>query len=290
MPPTVAEPHQEDAAVSGARRRLAVLGSPIAHSKSPALHAAAYRVLGLDWVYTPIRIGEGDLQPFLASRDEQWRGLSLTMPLKREVVPLLTDADELVRLTGVANTVLCTENGLRGFNTDVYGIEESFRRAGVPRLRSAVILGGGATAVSALVGVARMGAGQVTLALRDAAKAVPAAELAATLGVRLNVRSLTEPLPAADAVISTLPNGAEASVDPSEAAAAGAVLLDVAYEPWPTPLAAGWGSRVIPGMEMLLHQAVAQVRVFVDGDADRALPDEDRVLAAMRAAAGLAAG
>jgi shikimate dehydrogenase len=269
------------------RRRLAVLGSPIAHSKSPALQAAAYRVLGLDWEYTAVEVRGGELVPFLASRDDEWRGLSLTMPLKREVVPLLAAADDIVRLTGVANTVLLTDQGAAGFNTDVYGIEESFRRAGIPRLRSALILGGGATAVSALVAVARMGAGHVELALRDVAKAAAAADLASALGVRLVVRPLAEPLRPADAVISTLPNGADATVDAPEAVRDGAMLLDVAYEPWPTPLAAAWGTRVIPGIEMLVHQAVAQVRVFVSGDPDRALPEEQAVLTAMREAVGL---
>src|SRR6478752_1823922 len=86
--------------------RLAVLGSPIAHSKSPALHRAAYEVLGLDWEYDAIEVAEGGLATFLGGLDASWRGLSLTMPLKREVLPLLDELDELAAQSQLANTVL----------------------------------------------------------------------------------------------------------------------------------------------------------------------------------------
>ena len=269
------------------RRRLAVLGSPIAHSKSPVLHAAAYGVLGLDWEYGAADVTPETLPGFLAGLDRTWRGLSLTMPLKRDVVPVLAQSDRLVQLTGVANTVLLDPAGARGFNTDVYGIQESFRRAGVAALASVTILGGGATAASAMVASSRMGATAATLALRDPAKAGALRPLAERLGIHLQVVALSSPLPPADAVVSTLPNGAQAEPRVPQLVRRSAVLFDVAYEPWPTPLAASWAGPVIPGIEMLVHQAVAQIRIFLGGDPDRELPDEPSVLAAMRAAVGL---
>jgi shikimate dehydrogenase len=280
-----------DPAPPAARRRLAVLGSPIAHSKSPTLHAAAYRVLGLDWEYSSAEVTTDALPGFLAGLDDAWRGLSLTMPLKRDVVPLLTDADELVRLTAVANTVLLTDAGPIGFNTDVYGIQESFRRAGVPRPGHVLILGGGATAASAIVAAERMRAASVTVALRDPSKDAALAALAGELELDFAVGGLA-PLPRRaagpfDTVISTLPNGAQVHLDTSPVVRPDTVLFDVAYEPWPTPLAAGWSGPVIAGIEMLVHQAVAQIRVFVAADPATALPDEPRVLAGMRAAVGL---
>ncbi|CAN5184187.1 shikimate dehydrogenase [soil metagenome] len=270
--------------------RLAVLGSPIAHSKSPALHRAAYSELGLDWSYDAIEVTGGQLPGFLAGLGSGWRGLSLTMPLKREVMPLLDHRDELAELTGAANTVLIGGNGLSGHNTDVSGIVQAFRQAGVTLVTDVLVLGGGATAASAIVAMAQLGAARVTIALRDPAKGEHLVALAERLGPVARLQSLDSAPPAVDAVLCTIPGGAD--VQPSLPAASGNSFFDVAYEPWPRPLAAAWaaeGGLVIPGIEMLVNQALIQVRLFLTGDANRELPDEERVLAAMRAAVGLAA-
>ena len=269
------------------RRRLAVLGSPIAHSKSPALHGAAYAALGLDWSYEAIEVSGNELAEFVASRDESWRGLSLTMPLKREVLPLLDSADDMVDLTGAANTVLLGES-IRGFNTDVYGITEAFRAHGVSSLARVQILGGGATAASALVAAKQLGAHTVTVSLRDQSKAAGLVALGALLDVTIAV--LSEPAEPPDAVISTLPGSAKHSLSFAAETRASAVLFDVAYDPWPSQLAREWlavDGQVISGIEMLTLQALAQVRVFVNGDPASALANEQAVVAAMqRAVAG----
>ena len=271
--------------MSDARSRLAVLGSPISHSKSPAIQRAAYGVLGLDWQYEAVEITGETLGGFIASRDGSWRGLSLTMPLKRDVLPLLDWRDELVGLVGGANTVLFTDDGLRGFNTDVYGVERSFREAGVPALETVHVIGAGATAASVIAGVARLGATAVSVSARTPAKAEPLVELGEALGVSVAVLPWGESGPAADAVVSTLPGG-EYGLEFSEGLRAASVLFDVAYDPWPSALARQWadaGGAVIPGIELLLNQAVGQVRIFVAGDPDLPLPNEDAVVAAMRA-------
>ena len=85
-------------------RRLAVLGSPIAHSKSPGLHRAAYRTLGLDWEYSAVEVDGSNLAAFLDSRDESWRGLSLTMPLKHDVIVALASTGSIQLLFGPAST------------------------------------------------------------------------------------------------------------------------------------------------------------------------------------------
>src|SRR3954454_20470021 len=145
------------AAKSAEHRRLAVLGSPIGHSKSPALHAAAYAVLGLPWEYTAIEVAEGGLGAFLSTLDESWRGLSLTMPLKREILPLLTESSAVVETIGAANTVVIESSAegsaLRGYNTDVGGILGALADHGVDRITSAHLIGTGATAATALVAV-----------------------------------------------------------------------------------------------------------------------------------------
>jgi shikimate dehydrogenase len=273
------------------RVRLAVLGLPIAHSLSPALHRAAYGVLGLDWEYEAVEMAGADLADFVGSRDASWRGLSLTMPLKRDILPLLHTRSELVAETGSANTVLFEEAGLAGFNTDVYGITESFRRHGHPQLSSVLVLGAGATAASALVAAARLGAERAFIGVRSPERAAGLAEIGGAQGIEVLIRSLDELVQIderLDAVISTIPNGAEVTVEIDPDVARGAALLDVAYHPWPSPLASTWpGDDVISGLEMLVLQALAQVRVFVARDPHVTLDREDDVLAAMLAAAGL---
>ena len=271
--------------------RLAVLGSPIAHSLSPDLHRAAYRVLGLDWDYDAIEVGRGQLTDFVTSRDATWRGLSLTMPLKREILPLLTETSELARETGSANTVLFHSGVVFGFNTDVYGLSQGFARHGRLALESVLILGAGATAASALVAAARLGARTVFVGVRSPERAATLVDIGRAQGIDIQLRTLDQLVQideALDAVISTLPNGAAISVGLDADTVRAATLFDVAYSPWPTPLASSWpGNQVIGGLEMLVLQALAQVRIFMGGDPDRALDRDDEVLAAMFAAVGL---
>jgi len=269
------------------RTRLAVLGSPIEHSKSPLIHRAAYALLGLPWSYERAEVTGAELADYLGSRDASWRGLSLTMPLKREVLPLLTERDAVVDAVGAANTVLLDDHGIRGFNTDVAGVERSFRDAGVPALDSVLVLGGGATAASVIAGVARLGATLVTVSARTPARAEPLVALGARLGAEVRVRPWGDfgglsP----DAVVSTVPGGTN-DLEFAPALRAESVLFDVAYDPWPSAAARQWtdvGGRLIPGIDLLVNQAVGQIRVFVSGDPETALPREDEVVAAMRAA------
>ncbi|TBN56771.1 shikimate dehydrogenase [Glaciihabitans arcticus] len=282
--------------VSGTR--LAVLGQPIVHSKSPLLHAAAYAALGLDWQYDRVEMSGEELASFILSRDSGWRGLSLTMPLKRDVLPVLSSSDSLVTLTGAANTVLFEPGApgadgeatrtIRGFNTDVHGVTQALREAGLGELRRVQLLGAGATAASIVVAVAELGAREIAVLARTAAKAAPLVSLGDSLGVEVTVHPL-EVLdgPAPDLVASALPGSVDSGVLFDEATRRGAVLFDVAYDPWPSTLAVQWlqvDGTVVSGLEMLLHQALAQVRIFVTGSPVTVLPNEASVLAAMRGA------
>ena len=265
-----------------APRRLAVLGAPIAHSRSPLLHAAAYRVLGLDWEYGRAEVGEDDLPAFLAGLGPEWRGLSLTMPLKRAVVPLVADHDPLVDRLRLANTLLLGD-APRLFNTDVAGVDAVLRSAGGP-YASAVVLGGGATAASTLEALRLQGVPRRTVAARSPQRA------AAELGdLPTAVVPLADaPLAEADVVIVTLPGGADPGVG-VPAGVEGVPLLDVAYDPWPSALGAAWlatGGVLLHGLDLLIEQAVLQVRVFTDADPDEPVPREDAIRAAMRAAVG----
>ena len=262
-----------------------MLGSPIEHSRSPALHAAAYRVLELDWDYDRAEVDTAALPAFIAGLGDEWRGLSLTMPLKRDVLPLLDDADELVTLTGAANTLVLTDGRRRGANTDVYGIVRALTDGGVETVESVHLLGGGATAASALVAVRRLGAERATLAVRSADRAREALDLARRIGLPTEVVALDAAPGPVDLVVSTLPGPAAAGLQ--VAAGDGIPLFDVAYDPWPSPLGSRWTGPVISGLEMLLHQAVGQIRLFLTGSADEPLPREAEVVEAMRTAVGL---
>ncbi len=251
--------------------RAAVLGSPIDHSLSPALHRAAYASLGLDWTYTAIDMDEVRLPGFLAGLDSSWAGLSLTMPLKTCVIDLLDSVDEEARQLLSVNTVLPRDGGWHGANTDVQGIVQSVMRAGlVHPPATATVLGAGATARSAVAALRHLGEPRVTVCARRREAAGSVADLARRLGLECEARSL-DPDPvsmAADVVVSTLPGEA---ARPWAALAPGGVgiLLDAAYHPWPTPLAAVWGGRAVAsGRDMLLWQAVEQVRLMTGEEPD----------------------
>jgi shikimate dehydrogenase len=252
--------------------RAAVLGRPVHHSLSPLLHRAAYAALGLDgWTYEAVEVGEDDLAGFVDALDGTWAGLSLTMPLKQAVLPLLDEADETVQVTGSCNTLLLGGGRRRGANTDVDGIVTALHERGVSTAAVAHVLGGGATAASAVLALRRLGCPAPVVHVRDAARAGAVLTAAERCGSAVDLQpwpdhaALAAALAAADVVVATTPAG---STDLVAAALPGAVsgtLLDVAYEPWPSPLARRWaeaGGAVAPGTLMLLHQAVEQVRLM----------------------------
>ncbi|SEN28847.1 shikimate dehydrogenase [Nonomuraea pusilla] len=261
--------------------RAAVLGSPIRHSLSPCLHRAAYAAMGLeDWTYEAYECDEERLPGLLAGlrplrgargtageaeRGDAWAGLSLTMPLKRAVLPLLDTVSQSAVEVGGANTVVFREGRAHGDNTDVHGIERALAEAGVPAPRSAVVLGGGATAASALAALRNLGLHAATLLVRDPARAGETAEVAERLGVALAVETLDklEACLDADLVVSTLPGGAADAY--AGRLARVPALFDVVYSPWPTAAAsavASAGGTVVSGFAMLLHQAVRQVELM----------------------------
>ncbi|RDV43495.1 shikimate dehydrogenase [Leifsonia sp. ku-ls] len=278
---------------SAPSRRLAVLGSPIQHSQSPALHRAAYEALGLDWSYEAVDVTEDGLPGFVQELGPEWRGLSLTMPLKKAVLPLLAETDRYAEQTGGANTVLLDGDTLRGFNTDVPGIVRALQAAGLEEARYVHILGGGATAASALVAAAELGAERVDVHVRDLTRSGWIEPLANDLGLRVRIRPFAQAdrsLDVPDLVIGTLPGGTRTEAVYTDSTRRRSMLFDVAYEPWPTPLARQWeavGGRVVSGLALLAHQALLQVRVFVAGDPLQPLPDEPDVLAAMLDAVGI---
>lgn len=266
-------------------QHLAVLGSPVSHSLSPRIHAAAYRTLGLPWHYEARECGVPGLESFLASRDDTWRGFSVTMPLKAEAHRLSAVRDDVAEASGVVNTLfrLAGDAGWAGFNTDVPGLAAALVEAGVTPRRT-IVLGAGATAVSAVLAARQIGAEHITVLAR---RSEAAAQLASA--VQCHSAVLTPEFvmdPKTTLVISTLPGTAGAELQVPEQLTR-VPLFDVAYDPWPSPLALRWqqaGTEAHSGLGMLLHQAVFQVRIFVHGDPGVPLDRETEVVAAMREA------
>jgi shikimate dehydrogenase len=255
--------------------RAAVLGSPVAHSLSPVLHRAAYAGLGLDdWAYEAVECDEAALADFVRSRGPEWAGLSLTMPLKRTVLPLLDHVDPMAAITGGANTVVFRPDGRYGYNTDVQGIIDALAGAGTRAPGAVTIFGGGATACSALASLAKLGVPGADVVVRDPARAAGLLTTAERLGVRVRLLPFSEltddrPAPAdgPDLLISTTPAGAADGYAQQirMTGRAPATVLDVVYAPWPTPLAAAAaaaGAAVVSGFAMLLHQAAGQVELM----------------------------
>jgi shikimate dehydrogenase len=257
--------------------RAAVLGHPISHSKSPALHLAAYARLGVGISYTAVDVTEQLLPAFMDQIRDQagWRGLSVTMPLKTAMLEQVDEVRGVARTLGVVNTVSFEDHlaGTRtvGSNTDVAGIVNALRHAGAGAAPSAVVLGGGGTAASAVAALKELGATRTEVFVRDTSRTAEVCAAADSLDVDLDIRNMAGAARAAvtaDVVISTLPPRAADGIASQMAAlktAMPGVLLDVAYDPWPSLLASGWqagGGKVVPGLEMLLYQAVEQVRLF----------------------------
>jgi shikimate dehydrogenase len=265
--------------LSADTRRAAVLGSPIDHSLSPALHGAAYRALGLThWWYGAHEVRESQLRGFAAGLGPEWAGLSLTMPLKEAAFEVAEEVADLARETGAINTLVRRQGGgWRGYNTDVYGASQTLREAGCRQVVSALVLGSGATARSVVAALAMLGCQKVTFAVRSAPR-LQTLDQARLAGLEVEVVALGQ---AADrvadvpVVVSTLPaealpakalgTDARGRMFPEGVARRDQLLLDVVYAGWPTPLARTFqeaGARAVSGLEMLVHQAAEQVHLM----------------------------
>jgi shikimate dehydrogenase len=262
-----------------------VLGDPVAHSLSPTLHRAAYPLLGLGWEYDAVPVASGGLAGFLAGLDGSWRGLSLTMPLKREALALAAGVTTArARLAGGVNT-LVLEGGraVRADNTDLPGAVAAVRERYAGPITAGTVLGGGATAASTGLALCELGAREVRLLARSPERAADAAAAVAEhpSGPRVDVLPLAGTPVVGQVVVSTVPAAAQDD-DLVTRCSEVPVVFEVLYDPWPTPLAAaaaGSGRVLVGGLDLLVHQAVLQLELFTGRPA---LAGE--VLGAMRAA------
>ncbi|WP_019927059.1 shikimate dehydrogenase [Nocardia sp. BMG111209] len=257
-------------------RRAAVLGSPIVHSRSPQLHLAAYRALGLDWTYDRIECTGEQLPGLVDGLGPEWIGLSVTMPGKVAALEYAAEHTERALLVGSVNTLVRTTGGWYADCTDIDGVRGALQEGGVEKIDSAVLLGAGGTARPALLALSELGARAVTVVARDAGRAASTLELAARLGLETALigfddASIRAAASVADAAVSTVPSAGVAAV--VDAVAVAPVVLDAIYDPWPTALAQAVrraGHTVVSGLDMLLNQAYRQVEHFTGRPAPKA--------------------
>ncbi len=266
-------------------RIAGVLGDPIEHSLSPVLHNAAFTALGLDdWEYRRIRCGEAELPGLVDSSGPEWVGFSVTMPGKRAALRHASSLTGRAHAVGAANTLLRKKDGWHADCTDVSGVSGALRAAaGFTEGGRGVVLGAGGTAAASVVAFAELGFTEATLVVRDPDRAGETVAAAERAGLDVLVQTWAETdfgalAAKADALVSTVPS---AAVEPiAEELAQAHALLDVIYDPWPTPLARV-APRLATGLDMLLHQAFEQAELFTGQAAPR-----EAMRDALRAAIG----
>ena len=270
--------------------RCAVLGDPIAHSMSPALHRAGYAATGLDWRYDAVRVADDGLEAFLAGLDAEWRGLSLTMPLKRRAITLATRVTDRARLAGAANTLVLEDGAVvLADNTDLPGAVAAVRERYEGPVSTGTVLGGGATAASTGLALCELGATSVRLLARAPERATEtvAAIAAHPSGPHVEVLPLAGGEVVGEVVVSTVPAAAQDAGLIARCAAV-PVVFEVVYDRWPTPLAASVADDrvLVSGLDLLVHQAVLQFELFTGRPAPLGVLREagERELEARRAA------
>ena len=254
----------------------AVIGSPIEHSLSPVIHRAAWAQLGVDgWEYRRLEQDADSLPRFIGGLGGDCAGLSVTMPCKQAVMPLLDVIDPLASAVGAVNTVVPSSGVLAGFNTDVTGIASAIRRACSQADRalptSAVVLGARATASSALAALGELGIVTSTVAARRFGGPGSVVAASSRLGVSIDQvlwsdrDAVLRAISGADLVISTLPAGVADPLAEHMTVREGQILLDVVYSPRETALRSAFernGGIVAEGTDMLVFQAAAQVQLM----------------------------
>lgn len=258
--------------VTGATRVAAVIGHPVRHSLSPALHNAAFAAAGVPWVYVAFEVAPGDGGRALeAMRTLGIGGLSVTMPHKEdvaEVVDVLSPSATTLR--SVNTVVLLADGRLEGHSTDGDGFVASLLEAGVdPRGRTAAVIGAGAAGRSVIDALARAGVARVGVVNRHRGRAEQAAALVGPVGEVWTMESIVD----ADLVVNatSVGMGTEEVPVPVELLHAGQVIADLVYHPLDTALlraARSCGATTIDGLGMLVHQAALQQQLWVG-----ALPD-----------------
>jgi shikimate dehydrogenase len=246
-----------------------ILLHPAGHTRSPAMHNAAFRELSIDAVYTAFDVPPQALPAALSgARALGIRQLAISIPHKETALPLLDEVEETARAIGAVNTATLRDGCLLGSNTDWIGAVRALEREIDPAGRRAVVLGAGGAARAVVYGLCRAGARVVVLGRRPERARRLAADLGADGSGGLEELASTP----YDLLVNTTPVGLgeDASPVPAELLAPGSVVMDAVYEPAQTRLlrdAAARGAQTVPGKWMLVHQAAEQLRLWTGREA-----------------------
>jgi shikimate dehydrogenase len=251
--------------ITGATRLAAVIGSPVRHSLSPALHNAAFEAGGLDWRMVAFEVAPGDgAAAVTAMRTFGIGGLAVTTPHKTDVAAAVDDVDPAASALRSVNTVVLRDDGSTlGASTDGAGFVDSLRADGVDVERArVVVLGAGGAARSIVDALARAGAVEIVVVNRDPQRAAEAASLAPVARV-----GTPDDIAPADVLVNATSVGMGRDESPIDAShlRADLVVADIVYHPLDTALlraARGVGAQVIDGLGMLVHQAVRQQELW----------------------------
>lgn len=239
------------------------------------MHRAAYSELGLEgWTYEGHEVGENELETYLDGLSGRWRGLSLTMPLKRVATRLVDDLSPHALSVRAVNTIIFEDGRRYGDNTDIPGLIAALEERSVREVGSAVIVGAGATAASAAAALRLSGLRTATLLVREPARASGLARLMRGWGIEVAIAGLDDTPPdGTELLVSTVPS---AGVDGHAERWCEHVpaVFDVSYDPWPTPLAEHAeraGLSVVTGLDLLAHQGALQVEAMTGEPIDPAV-------------------
>lgn len=251
--------------------RGAVLGSPISHSLSPILHSAAFKFLGVEGNYQAIEVGSGHLSEFIAARSSEFDYLSLTMPLKEEVLTLGIPSDLLTKRIQSANTLYKIDGSWSLTSTDGSGFLAALENAGYSQLNSVLILGAGGTA-RAVAGALDAKVSELHVLGRSSIREEALKSAVSHSNFEYLRWSLDIDFSHYDLVVNTTPAGAADLLAANVTPGSVNILFDVIYRPWPTELAQRWndcGGGVINGLELLLYQGIDQLEIVIGEPLDR---------------------
>jgi len=258
--------------ISGTTRVCGIIGDPIGHSMSPAIHNAAFKETGIDYLYVPFRVKkEGLSKAIEGMRALNIRGLSVTIPHKVAVIPFLDELDPLAQRIGAVNTIVNDDGVLRGYNTDATGFLQTLLERGVePEGKNMVILGAGGASRAISFILAERGAYLVILnrlleldwaeGLASRISQIFTKEVEA---LELNEENLAKVLEKADIVVNATSVGMSPNIDetpiPAKLLKPGLIVFDIVYNPIKTRLlreAEATGAKTIGGLDMLVWQGV----------------------------------